>query len=199
MKNHTCVMIAKREGGLEAFEPPKLRRCLAVVMRECHCDTRIADALARAVELHLRDWPDRSPPSSGYIFRCLCTALTETGMEHVAQRLALHRRRRASQRQRLSVFDPAQSRYGLIPWRKAALAGTLKGRYGLGHAAARILAGEIERRVLALEYSVISKRLIHELARNELLAWGLSDVASDLAPGALGVDLVADRPTQEEC
>ena len=192
-------MIAKREGQLERFEPPKPRRCLAAAMKACNRDVRLADALAGAVALHLRDWSAASPPSSDYIFRCLRTALAETGMEDVAQQLVLHRRRRASQRRGLSVFDANQSHYALAPWRKAAVAATLEGRHGLTHAVARILAGEIERRVLALEYSVISKSLIRELVRNELLAWGLADAMTDLAPGARGIALVADRPAPKEC
>jgi hypothetical protein len=192
-------MIAKREGQLERFELPKPRRCLAAAMRACNRDVRLADALARAVALHLRDWSAASPPSSEYVFRCLRTALVKTRLEDVAQHLVLHRRRRASQRQRLSVFDVNKSHYVLAPWRKAAVAATLEGRHGLTHAVARILAGEIERRVLALEYSVVSKSLIRELVRNELLAWGLADAMTDLAPGAQGIALVADRPTPKEC
>lgn len=192
-------MIAKREGQLERFEPPKPRRCLAAAMKACNRDLRLADALAGAVALHLRDWSAAGPPSSDYIFRCLRTALVETGMEDVAQHLVLHRRRRASQRRGLSVFDVDKSHYALAPWRKAAVAATLEGRHGLTHAVARILAGEIERRVLALEYSVVSKSLIRELVRNELLAWGLVDAMTELAPGAQGVALIADRPASKEC
>ena len=192
-------MIAKREGQLERFEPPKPRRCLAAAMKACNRDLRLADALAGAVALHLRDWSAAGPPSSDYIFRCLRTALVETGMEDVAQHLVLHRRRRASQRRGLSVFDVNKSHYALAPWRKAAVAATLEGRHGLTHAVARILAGEIERRVLALEYSVVSKSLIRELVRNELLAWGLVDAMTELAPGAQGVALIADRPASKEC
>ena len=192
-------MIAKREGQLERFEPPKPRRCQAAAMKACNRDLRLADALAGAVALHLRDWSAAGPPSSDYIFRCLRTALVETGMEDVAQHLVLHRRRRASQRRGLSVFDVDKSHYALAPWRKAAVAATLEGRHGLTHAVARILAGEIERRVLALEYSVVSKSLIRELVRNELLAWGLVDAMTELAPGAQGVALIADRPASKEC
>ena len=134
-------MIAKREGQLERFEPPKPRRCLAAAMKACNRDLRLADALAGAVALHLRDWSAAGPPSSDYIFRCLRTALVETGMEDVAQHLVLHRRRRASQRRGLSVFDVNKSHYALAPWRKAAVAATLEGRHGLTHAVARILRG----------------------------------------------------------
>ena len=55
MKNETCVMIAKRDGGLEAFEPLKMQRCLAAAMLDSNCDARFAEALARAVEMQLRD------------------------------------------------------------------------------------------------------------------------------------------------
>jgi 2-phosphoglycerate kinase len=199
MRRKTGVMVAKREGGVEPFELAKPRRCLAAAMATCHCDVRLADALARAVSLHLREWRAASLPSSDYVFRCLCTVLAETGMEDVAQQLMLHRRHRAEQRRRVSVFDAESSQYALVPWRKATVAASLAGRYGLSPVVARILAGEIERRVLALEYSVVSRSLIRELARNELLAWGLADVMTDLAPGAYGVALVTDRPTPKEC
>ena len=199
MTKKTQIMIAKSEGGLEPFELAKPRRCLAVAMQACKCPPRFADALARAVELHLRDWSDPSPPTTDYIFRCLRTALMETGMEHVARRLMRHRRQRATQRRKLSVFDTDESRYALVPWRKVAVAGTLEGRHELSHAVARIIAGEIERRVLALEYSAISKALIHELIRNELLAWGLADAAMNVTPAALGVDVAVDRLFPKEC
>lgn len=192
-------MIAKREGALEPFEPAKPRRCLAAAMKTCHRDVRLADALVRAVALHLRDRPADAPTSANYIFRCLCVALTKTGMEDVARQLVLHRRFRADQRRRLSVFDADQSQYALAPWRKAAVAATLAGRYGLSLAVARILAGEIECRVLGLGYSVVSKALIRELLRSELLAWGLVDVMAKIAPGTRGVALVADRPAPKEC
>lgn len=191
-------MIAKREGRLEPFETAKLRRCLAAAMKTCNCDERFADALARALELHLRDRREPRPPTTDYIFRCLRTALCETGMDQVARQLARHRRRRTSQRRKLSVFDARASQPALAPWRKATVAGTLERRHGLTHSVARILAGEIERRVLALEYSAISTALIAELIRNELMAWGLADPVKDAAPRALEVDVVAGRRTRKE-
>jgi hypothetical protein len=119
-------------------------------------------------------------------------------MDSVARMLVGHRRRRAAQRRQLSVCDPSESQFALAPWRKAALAANLEGRCGLSHGVARILAGEIERRVLALEYTVVSTALIAELTRNELLAWGLADAVPDVAPAALGVNLMADRHPEKE-
>ena len=189
MSKQRTIMVAKHEGGIERFDPRKLRRCLAAALRDSGREPRIADALARAVELHLQSWTDPAPPSSAYIFRCIRTALFETGLEDVALRLVGHRQERAAKRAKLSVFDAGESLFALTPWRKEALAGTFEGRHGVSHAAARILAGEVERRVLALEYHVISKALIRELVRNELLAWGLTDAVTDLAPAALGAEI----------
>lgn len=200
MKKAGEILVAKREGGLEPFEVAKPRRCLAAAMRDCKGDQRFADALARAVELHLAEWTRTRPPTTEYVFRCLRIALTETGMDRVAQQLAGHRRRRASQRRRLSVFDAdaPEPQRALTPWRKAAVARTLEARYELNHSVARILAGEIERRVLALEYTVVSTALIVELVRNELLAWGLADAVTGAAPGMPPEDVIGERQTKTE-
>jgi len=192
------IMIAKREGELEPFETAKLRRCLAAAMETCNRDERFADALAHAVELHLRDWSESRPPTTEYIFRCLRIALTETGMDQVARQLARHRRRRANQRRAVSVRDARGERRALAPWRKATVAGTLERRHGLRHPVARILAGEVERRVLALEYGVVSTTLITELVRSELSAWGLTDGATNAAPRVLDGNLVAGHRAEKE-
>jgi hypothetical protein len=199
MRKTRRIMIAKREGALEPFETAKLRRCLAAALKACNRDTRIAEALARAVELHLREWSEARPPTTDYIFRCLHSALTGTGMEQVAQHLARHHRHRAQQRQKLFVFDACQSRRAPTPWRKSEVTATLEHRHGLSHSVARILAGEIERRVLALEYRAISTALIVELIRSELLAWGLANQMTSPAPLAPEVDVVTERQTRKEC
>ena len=198
MRKTRAILVAKRGGGIEAFDPAKLRRCLAAAMRACHYEPRLADALTRAIELHLGDWSRPRPPTTDYIFRCLRTALVETGMEQVTQQLARHRRRRASQRQGVAVCDPRDPEGGLTPWRKARVARVLESRHGLGHSTARILAGEIERRVLALEYNVVSTALIAELIRSELFAWGLGEVTSETASGAPRLELAAEHQAHKE-
>lgn len=198
MRKAKRVMVAKRGGELEPFEVAKLRRCLAAAMSACDCDQRFADALARAVELHLRDWSEPRPPTTDYILRCAGVALAETGMQRVARQLARHRRQRAARRRKLSVFDLRQPERAPIGWRKAAVAGFLRSRHGLTRSVARFLAGEVERRVLSLEYSVVSTTLIGELIRNELLAWGLADAPSGAAPPAREVNTTAGRQTAKE-
>jgi len=186
-------MIAKRDGGLEPFDRGKIRRGVASALAASGVDSRYSEALTRAVELHLTQWQETNPPSTGYIFRCLRTALVETGLDDAALRFVTHRGERAKQRQRVSVCDARKSQFALEPWRKAAVAETLEGCCDLGHDVARILAGEIERRVLALDYSVVSKTLIKELLQSELLAWGLADAAPDTIPANHGLSEAVDR------
>ena len=193
------IMITKRDGQLEPFDVAKPRRCLTAAMRDSSHDEHFADVLARAVEFHLFAWPKTSLPTTDYVSRCLQTALTQTGMEEVAEQLIRHHRLRTTRRRNLSVLDSRSSRLNLTRWRKGAVARTLERRYGLSHSVARILAGEIEQRVLALSYTVVSTALIAEVLRNELLAWGLADGTTDTAPAVPASDVVADGQPEKEC
>ena len=193
------TMIAKRDGQLEAFDVLKLRRCLSAAMRDSTHDERFAHVLAQAIELHLLAWPKTSSPTTDYVSRCLQTALTQTGMKKVAEQLSRHHRLRATRRRNLSVLDSRSSRLNLTRWRKGAVAKTLECRYGLSHSVARILSGEVENRVLALSYTVVSTALIAEVLRNELLAWGLADATTDAAAAVPASDVIADRQPKKEC
>jgi hypothetical protein len=200
MRKRGSILVAKRDGAIEPFDAAKPRRCLAAAMAACNCDPRLADALARAVELHLRQWSEPQPPTTDYVFRCLRTALAETGLARVAQRLIAHRQRRAAQRQRLAVGRQQDCCDKATPWRKASVAETLERRYGLDCAVARILAGEVERRVLGLEYAVVSTALINELIRSELSAWGLGDSVHEIAARTRPpLAPIADRQLPKEC
>lgn len=179
-------MIRKCDGSLERFEFVKLRRGLAAAMRDCGYGVHLADALAQAVTIHLRDWREKRPPSSEYIFRCVQTVLDETGLEEVARHLAAQRRYRACRRRGLLVLDSRHPSRAATPWRKGMVASTLQRRHKLGRKTARILAGQIEERVLSLNYSVISSALLAELIRSELMAWGLSEVGCPRAATAEG-------------
>ncbi|MCH8804736.1 MAG: hypothetical protein IH986_01430 [Planctomycetes bacterium] len=181
MKRGIPVIIGKRDGHTEAFCIAKVKRCLGAAMSACSRDARFADPLAQAVQMHLEQWTETRPPTSNYIFRCLRSALVQTGMPEAAEELLSHRQIRSAGRCGIRVYDSAGRRSNGEPWRKAALVNTLQARYGLRRPTARILAREIETRVLALDYPLVSTALINELMRNELLAWGFDDNAVEPA------------------
>jgi hypothetical protein len=194
-----AIIIAKRDGSFEPLRVAKLRRCLMLAMRSCHCDVaQVADALVEAVACHLREWDRSEPPTSAYLYRCACTVLRQTGLGEAARRLAGHRRQRVAQRRRVGVFDPRGLGDGTRPWRKALVVAALEHRYGLTRPVARILAGEIEARVFALKYRLIAKPLLDELIRNELAAWGLVVEATGESRGVTPHASVASPEPRKE-
>jgi hypothetical protein len=165
------IEIIKRDGSHEPFDAAKLRSCLAAAMQNCHYDVRYATALSQAVASHLEQWERRQPPSSDYLFRCVRSVLMETGLQDVAQCLVAHRRERLASRRSLQIC--AGDADEPVAWDKQRVVQSLEGRYGLGRTVARVIAGEVERRVLGLGYRLISASLVEEVIRNELMAWGL--------------------------
>lgn len=180
MNSLQTLSVTKCDGSSEPFDFAKLRRCLASCMRSCQYDQRYADALTQAVAMHLKDWDESRPPRSDYIFQCVRTVLSETGLGDVAKALISHRRQRAVRRKRLTVIESRGGVRAPLAWEKSRVAMTLERRYRLARGTARILAGEIEQRILGLNYGVISAALVAEVIRNELMAWGLSEKTRDV-------------------
>ncbi|MBN2446236.1 MAG: hypothetical protein JXO22_05905 [Phycisphaerae bacterium] len=172
MRTAESIIIAKRDGSLETFSTRKLSRVLVNAMRECGQDQRLAEPIVRAVEVHLEYREQRLRLTAEYVYRCLVAVLEQTGLRNVAERLIMHRRWR---RYRRSVVRVAASEPGGVsePWRKGTIINALEESYNVGSSVARILAGELETRVLNLGHSRVSRGLLKELIRTELSAWGL--------------------------
>lgn len=175
MKKLQELCVTKVDGSIEPFQFAKLRRSLAAAMAACQYDDRYADALAQAVAVHVREWNSAQPLRSEYVFRCVRTVLSETGLEDVARAMLSHRRLRAMRRRRLTILDTRRSNRPGVAWSKGRVAQTLQRKYQVGAETSRILAAEIEGRLIALDYHVVSSGLIAELIRNELMAWGLGE------------------------
>ena len=190
MKRIRQTVVTKRDGTVERFSFPKLNNCLAVAMRSLAYDPRLAGPLTKAVALHLQEWTGTSPPTTSYVYRCVLSVLQQTGLSDIADVLATHRRERRIRRARIQVVDPAVSSVRGEPWRKSVLVESLQSRYGLRHAVSRFMAGQIEARVFALNYRLVSRSFVAELTRNEVLAWGLADGQ------ALGVNVAATPPVE---
>lgn len=177
MKRCKEIVVTKQDGSAECFSSAKLCTCLARALHGRAYDPRLAGPLARAVAMHLGEWRDARPPTTKYVFRCVCSVLQQTGLGDVAEELDRSRRLRDSQRRRIRVFDaaePLKPQRGR-PWQKVALVATLQSRYGLRHSVSRFLAGRIELQVFMLNYRTVTKAFLTELVRNEVLAWGLAD------------------------
>jgi len=151
-------------------------------MKACNHQAHVADDLVRAMEIHLRDCSVGRALKSDYIFRCARTVLRETGLPEVAKVLDSFRCHRAACRERVRVFCETSADHSLKKWRKTRVVKTLVSEFGLSNSTARVLAGEVEQRVLMLGYGAVSTGLVSELIRTELRCWGLSRDALRVAP-----------------
>lgn len=194
-RSRELPVLLKRDGEREAFDFAKLSRSVAAALSASGYDPRCAPPLCRAVSLHLEQWRDPRPPTTEYVYRCVRTVLNETGLEDVADGFAAYRRRREALRRGVKVLSSRRNVNGPTSWEKGRIARLLVRRYDLTAVTARILAGDIERRVLAIGHSVVSAALVTELIRNELMAWGLAPESGGgvPAPATASDDAVAKQ------
>lgn len=196
--NGRGVVIVKAGGSSERFSEAKLRRCVRIVLHETKHDPDLASPLARAVALHLQEQGDPERLCSQYVFECASAVLQQTSLADAARRLEAHRNHRAEARRRLRVFDPNRPKRGCAPWKKAAVVGVLENRFGVRHAVARALAGDLEARVFGLGYRIIRLPLLLAMIENELMSWGLLGDFSANVDAALWSKPVGARWPQRE-
>lgn len=175
MKRRKDTVVLKRDGTVERFSLFKLMNSIRVALEGRAYEGRLSGPLARAVELHLREFRIGEAPSTDYIFRCVASVLEQTGLTDVCEDMSLHRRMRNIRRRRTRVVGAAAASETATAWQKAMVVATLEGHYGLRHSVARFLAGQIEQQVFALNYRAITRPFLAELIRNEVLAWGLGE------------------------
>lgn len=192
MSLEKAFVIAKQDGPAERFSDAKLRNCLATVLAAARQDPKLANPLARAVAMHLCDWSEREPPSSEYVYRCVQAVLQQTDLRPAARCMAVHRRRRRARRRQVRVVYPERASAPAVGWRKARVVASLRNTHGLRTPVARLLAGEVEARVLDLGFDHVQAPLVAALVQNVLMTWGFS--AGDCPATAGGVPVAAARP-----
>ncbi len=190
--------VTKRDGTTEVFEMAKLRRSIAAAMRDCGYDEAICDPLARAVKVHLDEIDRSKPATTEYIFRCVRSVLQQTGLEDVSQELSHKARLRDRARRSIRVVGSDIGRRNSVAWRKRELVTNLMERYELRRSVSRYLAGQVEQRVFALNYRLVSKTLLAELVKNEVMAWGLSEPVTSAPAPSITAAPVSGSPKVKE-
>lgn len=190
-------VITKRDGSTEPFSSSKLRRCVEALLRGAGFDPHLATPLSKAVALHIERCGDEAPLTTSYVFDCVHAVLSQTGLGDAADGFRAHRGERRRSRERISVCGEIGGSGSAVPWDKAVLIASLKGKYGLRHAVSRYLASEIERKIIDLDYQDVSRELIAAVTCNELSAWGLlGDSFAD--PCGAGAGRRENAPQSEE-
>ncbi|MGE3180258.1 MAG: ATP cone domain-containing protein [Phycisphaerae bacterium] len=187
------IHILKRDGTAEPFEGSKLGAVLRRAMIACEQEARLAEPLVRAVAIHLEELEDERQATTQYIFRCVRSVLRQTGLQEVADELTHHAQQRDRRRRNVRVLsEDGERRY--TPFKKAEVARLLTHEFEVGRGAARIIAGRVERQIFGLQYKIISRMLLIEIVRNELMAWGLDEPT--IGPSSSGVKIVSAKANE---
>lgn len=183
------INVAKRDGSIEPFVMAKVLNCIHNGLVTCGepnaLDCTTAGSLAEAIYDYLRGSYPADPVPSRHLSDLVELVLDQTG--HAAAGLAIrqHSGFRDQRRRRLTVASSrsADGRFVQHRWNKGLLVQHLRRQHQLDTPAARMISGRVEQLLLDCGLRVVTAGLVREMARSELLAWGL-------LPGALVVKRV---------
>lgn len=165
------IRVCKRDGTEEAFSAPKLAAGMARAMRETTGRYFDALQLALAVEVYL-ERSNRQKVSSSALFEMVLKVLRRCGMDQAAEAMETCRVVRAEARRHVRVcHDGGQS----TQWDKNWLSLLAERSWFLSPTTARILAGDVERELLARGPGVATRGDILEMLNQRVAEYGLAD------------------------
>jgi hypothetical protein len=144
-------------------------------------DAYLADVIAAGVECYLRRRRTRCV-SSPAVLEMVLAVLGRLDMHHARDALEAWHAARLRLRDRLTLRHDADAR---TAWSKDWLVHQGRSHWRLGRAAARILAGEIERRLMQRGAREADRRDIMRMLAGDIAAWGLTGLEAQPA-GASG-------------
>ncbi|MCG3129103.1 MAG: hypothetical protein CHACPFDD_04012 [Phycisphaerae bacterium] len=173
MSRHRRLWVIKVDGASEPFCIPKVQRCVNRALREASFDPAPAMPLAKAIAAHLAQTREVERPQTEFIFQCVHGVLAETGFRRAAEALVRHRDKRSRVREQIRIFRFDAPALEPAAWSKSAVVATVQTEYRVRPSVARVVAAEIEAKIVLLGYRCLSSDLLESLIRNELSAWGL--------------------------
>jgi len=197
------LRVRKSDGGTEAYLHTKVMGTIAAALGECGCyQEGASEQLAEAITFYIRRQYGQAPVNTDEIHAMILAVLTDTGFEEAAGVLFEHRLMRQIRRQRLEVirlpatgtrqarrpFTPTESPVRCDPWNKTVIVWDLQ-KQGHSYAMARMVAGQVEDKILRLGCRRVLPELIRGLVRNEL--WQMQQ-----AEKALAQQEMKDRPRE---
>jgi hypothetical protein len=176
------IRVRKRDGTLEAFAMPKLLNCIQVGLAAssdiADMDPATARGLAEAVYDYLVSTLKNGPVTSERIADLIDFVLTQTGQGAVAMQIRQFAHQRDRQRRKVLVaVHHADGRVNHRRWDKGRLVKHMRDSHLLDAPASRMIAGRVEQLIFNCGLRVVTAGLVEEMARSELLAWGLLPAA----------------------
>ncbi len=184
MPEARMIRVCKRDGSVEPFNLAKLVNCMRNGMSASGdavgLDVPCVRGLAEAVNTYLTETVDDAPVTSARIADLVDLVLTQTGHPDAAIMTRRFARNRERERRGQLVASARKSdgRFVQKRWKKGLLVQHLRRKHMLDAPASRMIAGRVEQLIFKCGLRVVTTGLVTEMARSELLAWGL-------LPGAL--------------
>lgn len=184
MQGSRKIQVRKRDGSVEEFDVAKLAGLLRRVLTKIHDVSADPDALATGLRLYLQR-TGRTTVTSTAIFGMLVRMLRRVRLGDAAELLELHRTLRMIRRRllRLRHDDGCTTQ-----WDKSWLATLAEKTWHVSRPIARMLAGEIELRLLPQEETEILRRDVLELLNEHVSQWGLAEPVPVDGTDKLAVD-----------
>ncbi len=174
-------VVRKRDGSIEAFQPPKVRRALRLALLDAGDvdPPATAEGLCDALVRHLAEQDRDRSISADEVAELIESILSQTGFATAGLVFREHRRRRNRMRRALLVtrYHGRLDRYVNSRWNKGTIVSALSVRHGLEIQTARQIGGLVESAILRSGLRVVTTGLVSETVASELLAWGLCDAA----------------------
>lgn len=176
---HKTILVAKRDGSVEPFTASKMLNCITNGLfasgETLALDSALARGLAEAVVEYLQtSYADRPVPSR-HIAELTELVLSETGNAAAGAAIRRHAAHRERCRKRMLVAEYGPSGRHIVRrrWDKGLLVKHLRRRHRLELPVARLIAGRVEQIVFQCGLLVVTSAAVREIARSELIAWGL--------------------------
>lgn len=171
MDGSGTIRVAKQDGAFEPFDRDKLAAAMCQAMLEnprAVLDSREV-ALAIDIYLHRQGW---RTVSGAAVLDTVLKTFRRIGMDLPAALMETHQAWRARRRRQMKICC-ADGR--TTSWDKGWLVKLICSSWRLGRATGRILAGDIEARVLNADLEVIARDDLIELVNELVVEYGLAD------------------------
>lgn len=181
-----AISVLKRDGSVEPFVLAKLLNCIGHGFHASgepqERGSATSRGLAEAVQTYLFQSQAEAAVPSDHLSELVELVLTQTGYSAAGMAIRQHQHARERMRRWTKVAHRRvrDGRFVQRQWNKSKVVRHLMEDHQLDAPAARVIAGRVEQLVFNCGLKVVTAELVTELAKSELLAWGL-------LPGALMV------------
>jgi transcriptional regulator NrdR family protein len=165
------TQVIKRDGTTEPFDLERLAGALWRGLYAVGGSLTDARQLAKAVALHLGR-QKRTEVTSDELFEMMLKALRRVRFAEAAELLLLHRTLRTVRREQLQVRHHGDQ---LTRWDKSWLVSVAMELWPISHRMARIIAGEVEERLLVPDRTEVPREKVLALLNRKMCELGLAD------------------------